>query len=62
MKASEIAFGSLVEAEGQPAPLLDPVDAVFHRVALLVEIRIMADRASAAGSAFLALDRLVGLL
>jgi hypothetical protein len=44
MKSGQVTVGGLVEPEGQPTPLLDPIDTPFHRVALLVEIRIMADR------------------
>lgn len=62
MKAREVAFGGLIEAEGQSAPLFDPVDAPFGRVALLVELCIMADRAAATGAALLTVGRLVGLL
>ncbi|GAA0835912.1 hypothetical protein GCM10009525_42360 [Streptosporangium amethystogenes subsp. fukuiense] len=61
MKAREVAFGGLVGAEGQSAPLFDPVDAPFGRVALLVELCIMAERAAATGAAVLVVGRLVGL-
>ena len=56
------SFRSLVEADGQPAPLLDLVDAAFHRLALPVEIGVMADRAAAARAALLAVGCLVAFL
>lgn len=62
MKAGEVALGSLVEAKGQPAPLFDPIDAAFSRVALFVEIWIMADRAATARAELLAIGCLIGLL
>ncbi|WP_143591515.1 hypothetical protein [Thermoactinospora rubra] len=46
MEADQMAFGSLAAAEGRPAPLFDPVDAAFRRVALSVQIRIAADWAA----------------
>lgn len=62
MKACQVAVRSLVEAEGPPAPLLDPIDAAFRRVALLVEVWVMADGATALRAALLATGCLVGLL
>src|ERR1700754_2571299 len=62
MQASQVAFGGLVEAEGQPEPLLDPIDAAFRRFALSVESVIMAARAAAVRAALLAVGRLVALL
>lgn len=38
MQAGQVTVGCLVELEGWPSLLLDPIDAPFHRVALLVEI------------------------
>jgi hypothetical protein len=62
VESSEVAGSGLVIASGQAPPLLDLVNAAFDGIAVLVQVRIVTDRAAAVRALLLAVGGLVGLL
>src|SRR5260221_9232498 len=62
VEGGEVAEGELVVAGSDGAVALEPADAAFHSVALLVQFRVERGRAAPAAAPLLAVAGLVGLL
>lgn len=62
MECGLVSDGEFVRPQRQTAPLLEPVDASFHRVALLVRLRVEGRRATASATSPQTMTNLVGRL
>jgi hypothetical protein len=62
MKGRLVSDGEFVRAQGQTPPLLEPVDASFDRVALLVRLGVKGRRATACATSPQTVTNLVGRL
>lgn len=62
MKRGLVGSGELVRSHGQAAPLLEPVDAAFDRVALLVRFGVESGRPASGAASPQTMADLVGRL